>query len=189
MAIIMEEILTEYYAQNARKLHRLVDRILWKLGGWQNRDPEDFYSLANEVFVDVMRRYDGSCPFEGFLYVCLQNRVKTELSRRGSRKRLADRTAVSIDTPVRGEEELTLGDLIADDMDIERIVFEEKEEGYSRRMQLYLAKLSLLQSQVLRLRTAGYLPDEIRRELGIDRRQYRDCEAAIHSYRNLSVLL
>lgn len=184
----MEEILAEYYARNARKLHSLVDRILWRFGGWQDRDRDDFYSLANEVFVDVMRRYDGSRPFDGFLYVCLQNRIKTEMSRRNSRKRLADRLAVSIDMPVCGEEELTLGDLIADDMDIERIVFEEKEEGYSRRMQLYLAKLSGLQSDVLRLRTAGYLPDEIRRELGIDRRQYSDCEAAIRSYRNLSVL-
>ena len=187
--MIMEEILTEYYAQNARKLHRLVDRILWKFGGWQDRDKDDFYSLANEVFADVMRRYDGSHPFESFLYVCLVNRVKTEMSRRISRKRLADRLAVSIDTPVCGEEELTLGDLIADPMDIERIVLEEKEEGYSRRMQLYLAKLSRLQGQVLRFRTAGYLPGEIRRELGIDKRQYEDCEAAIHSYRNLSVLL
>jgi len=56
----MDRILMAYYADNARKLHKIVDSILLKFGGISDKDLDDFYSLANEVFVDVMRRYDGS---------------------------------------------------------------------------------------------------------------------------------
>lgn len=55
-----DQILNTYYAQNARKLHRTVDKILLKFGGLSGKDFDDFYSLANEVFVDVMNRYDDT---------------------------------------------------------------------------------------------------------------------------------
>ena len=55
----MDQVLNTYYANNAKKLHSTVDKILLKFGGLSNKDLDDFYSLANEVFVDVLRRYDG----------------------------------------------------------------------------------------------------------------------------------
>lgn len=184
----MEQILYRYYADNAQKLHRIVDRILLKFGGLADKDRDDFYSLANEVFVDVMGRYDDSQPFDGFLYSCLLNRIKTEMTKRNREKRKVDRLSVSLDTPVDEEEELTIGDMIADDLTIEKELFDEREEGYSRRMLLYLSKLSNLQKEVLRLSIAGFLPGEIQAELHISARQYADCYAAIRSYRNVSVL-
>ena len=54
----MEKILNTYYANNAKKLHIMVDKILFKLR-FTDVDNEDFYSLANEIFVDVIKRYDG----------------------------------------------------------------------------------------------------------------------------------
>lgn len=184
----MEQILVTYYSNNAKKLHNTVDRILLKFGGISDKDMDDFYSLANEVFVDVMRRYDGSQSFDGFLYSCLLNKIKTEITRRNREKRKADRMSISIDAPVGDDENCTIGDIIADDFTIEKKLFEEKEEGYSRRMLLYLSRLSNLQKEVLRLNIAGYLPSEIREELHIDEKEYTDCYAAIHSYRNVSVL-
>lgn len=184
----MEEILYTYYADNAQKLHRVVDKILLKFGGLADKDRDDFYSLANEVFVEVMGRYDDSQPFDGFLYSCLLNRIKTEMTKRNREKRKVDRLSVSIDTPVDEEEELTIGDMIADEFSIEKELFDKKEEGYSRRMLLYLSKLTNLQKEILRLSIAGFLPGEIRAELHISERQYADCYAAIHSYRNVSVL-
>lgn len=184
----MEQILVTYYSNNAKKLHNTVDRILLKFGGISDKDMDDFYSLANEVFVDVMRRYDGSQSFDGFLYSCLLNKIKTEITRRNREKRKADRMSISIDTPVGDDENCTIGDIIADDFTIEKKLFEEKEEGYSRRMLLYLSRLSNVQKEVLRLNIAGYLPSEIREELHINEKEYTDCYAAIHSYRNVSVL-
>lgn len=184
----MEQILITYYADNAKKLHKVVDRILQKFGGLSDKDVDDFYSLANEVFVDVMKRYDYTQSFDGFLYSCLLNKIKTEITRRNREKRKADRMSISIDTPVGDEENSTIGDMIADKFTIEKQLFEENEEGYSRRMLLYLDRLSNLQKEVLKLNIVGYLPNEIREELHISEKQYADCYAAIHSYRNVSVL-
>lgn len=184
----MEQILIAYYENNAKKLHKLVDKILSKFGGLSNKDLDDFYSLANEVFVDVMRRYDGSQTFDVFLYSCLLNKIKSEMTRRNREKRKADILSISIDTPIGDDEKTTVGDLIADDVTIERELFGQKEEGYSRKMLLYLNRLSGLQKEVLRLNIAGYLPNEIREELQISEKQYTDCFSAIHSYRNVSIL-
>jgi RNA polymerase sigma factor (sigma-70 family) len=184
----MEQILITYYADNAKKLHKLVDRILLKFGGLSYKDLDDFYSLSNEVFVDVMTRYDDSQSFDAFLYSCLLNKIKTEMTRRNREKRKADRISVSIDTPIGDDENSTIGDMIASDFSIEKEVFEGNEEGYSQRMLQYLSRLSTLQKEVLRLNIAGYLPNEIREELQLSEKEYADCYAAIHSYRNVSVL-
>ena len=184
----MEQILNAYYGDNAKKLHKIVDKILLNFGGLSDKDMDDFYSLANEVFVDVMRRYDDSQSFDGFLYSCLFNRIKTEMTKRNRQKRKADRLSISIDTPVGDDEDSTIGDMIADDFSIERELFEKNEEGYSKRMLVYLSRLSSIQKEILRLNIAGYFPNEIREELHISEKQYADCCAAIHSYRNISVL-
>lgn len=183
----MEQILNTYYADNAKKLHRTVDKILLKFGGLSDKDMDDFYSLANEVFWDVMKRYDNSYQFDAFLYSCLSNKIKTEMTRRNREKRKADRMSVSIDTPIGDDENITLKDIMPSDFDIEEEIF-GKEETYSEKVLLYLSRLSNLQKQVLELIAAGYIPKEIRDTLHINETQYADCYAAIHSYRNISIL-
>lgn len=184
----MDKILIIYYANNARKLHKVVDKILRKFYEVSDKDKDDFYSLANEVFVDVMKRYDNSKDFDGFLYSCLYNKIISEIKRRHREKRRADRMSISIDTPIGDDENSTIGDMIADASTIEKELFEGNEEGYSKKMLLYLSRLSNLQKEVLRLNIAGYLPGEIREELHMSEKEYADCCAAIHSYRNVSVL-
>lgn len=184
----MDQILVTYYSNNAKKLHNVVDKILFKFGGISDKDMDDFYSLANEVFVDVMRRYDNSQTFDGFLYSCLLNKIKTEITRRNREKRKADRMSISIDTPISDDENLTIGDMIADGFSIEKELFGENKAGYSRRMSLYLNKLSNLQKEILRLNISGYLPGEIREELHISEKEYADCYSAIRSYRNTKCL-
>lgn len=184
----MEDILMAYYEDNARKLHTTVDRILLKFGELPDRDLDDFYSLANEVFADVIRRYDDSQSFDTFLYSCLSNKIKSEMTKRNREKRKADRMLISIDTPVGDSGDITIGDTIADSFMIEREVFDNGEDGFSGRMMSYLNRLSKLQRDVLRLGADGYLPGEIKKELHISDRQYADCCKAIHSYRNVSVL-
>lgn len=185
----MEQVIAAYYENNAGKLHRMVDRILLKFGKLSEWDLDEFYSLANEVFADVIEKYDETRSFDAFLYSCLFNRIKTELTRMNREKRRADRLAVSIDTCIDEEENITLGDMIAGEFLIEREVLEKGKEGFSRRTLLYLSRLSKMQKDVLCMRADGYSSDEIRKELRISKKQYADCRAAIHSYRNISALL
>jgi DNA-directed RNA polymerase sigma subunit (sigma70/sigma32) len=96
---------------------------------------------------------------------------------------------ISIDAPISKDESITIADIILDEKNtIEKKVFENNEEGYSKKMLEYLDRLSTLQKNILRLIIAGYLPKEIVEELHITQKQYSDSCAAIHSYRNVCVL-
>lgn len=183
----MEQIINSYYENNARKLRRIVDQILSKFGGLSDKDMDDFYSLANAVFVDVMKRYDDSQPFDPFLYSCLSNKIKTEMTRRNRDKRRGDFASVSIYDPL-DDENTTLEDILVSDFNLEKIFFGGREGEYSRKMQHYLSRLSHLQKEVLHYTAVGYSPDEIRKKLRITEKQYADCNAAIHAYRNISLL-
>ena len=183
----MEAIINSYYNNNAQKLHKMIDKIIFRLKF--NVDNEDFYSLGNEIFIDVINRYDGKQQFDGFLYSCLIKKFKTEMTRRNRQKRQADKMAVSIETPIGENENITLSDIIADKNTIEKMFFEENEDTYSVEMQKYLNRLSSLQREVLRLISIGFDPNEILTELHINKKQYEDCYNAIHAYRNTSILM
>lgn len=185
--VFMEEQIKEYYANNAQKLRRIVDRILLKFGGLSEKDQDDFYSLANEVFVDVLGRYDSVQSFDTFLYSCLSNKIKTEITRRNRYKRKADHMTVSIDTPIGDEEDCTLGDMIADSFDMNQIIFGE-ENSKSIKIERYLERLSKLQREVVKLLADSYGAGEIQKKLQISQREYSDAMRGIHSYENTSLL-
>lgn len=158
----------------------MVDRILSKFGGIT--DPTDFYSLANEVFFDVMRRYDNESSFDIFLYSCLDRKIKTEITRRNRDKRtqyardkdgrkIRDEQGrpvviklLYLDAPV-GEDGATFGELIP--------IKEKEENPYTDIILRYMEKLSKKQRQIAEYLEVGYHPSEIRREMGISEDRYR----------------
>ena len=171
----MEQILNKYYADNAKKLHKVVNKILKRFGGLSDKDVDDFYSLSNEVFVDVMARYDDSQSFDAFLYSCLLNKIKTEMTRRNREKRKADRMSISIDTPIGDDENCTIGDMIASDFSIEKELFEkDKREEWSEEANMYLDSLSPLQRKIAFLLSDNNTPNEICEELHIRRKHFEN---------------
>lgn len=188
-AVLQSNILNAYYADNARKLHKVVDRILYKFGGLSNKDKEDFYSLANEVFVDVLKRFDYEQSFDGFLYSCLSNKIKTEITRRNREKRRADRMSVPLDAVNDSGEEYSLLDYIPSDFD----TFEEasklqKNGQYRDKVQQYISKLSNSQVNILNLLLDGYKPNEIQRILGMPPTRYLENLKTMRSYENVNIL-
>lgn len=183
-----DQILNTYYAQNARKLHRKVDKILLKFGGLSGKDFDDFYSLANEVFVDVLKRYDGVQPFDGLLYVSLSNKIKSEITKRNTEKRKADRMAVSLDAPVGDEDGRTLNELIADNFDLEEEAF-GKISSLAIKLERYMEKLSKQQKRVLELLSYCYKAAEIQEMLHMTQREYTDALDSIRAYENIRILL
>lgn len=164
----MDQILITYYDNNAQKLHNVVDRILLRFGGLSNKDLDDFYSLANEVFADVIKRYDKSQSFDGFLYSCLINKIKSEMTKRNREKRKADRMSISIDTPIGDDESCTIGDMIPDCNTIEEELFgKEKREEWRKEVIQFLNGLSPLQRKIAVLLSDDNTPEEICKELHI----------------------
>lgn len=189
LASLQSGILDQYYADNARKLHKVVDKILVKFGGLSDKDTDDFYSLANEVFVDVMKRYDYVQPFDGFLYSCLSNKIMTEITRRNREKRKADRMSTSLDAINGNNEEYSLLELIPSDFDtFEEAAKAQDIEQYQDKVQMYIARLSNEQVSILNLLIDGYKPNEAREILGISAREYADNMQIMRSYENIRIL-
>lgn len=202
----MEQILNDYYADNAKKLHSVVDKIIRKkYGGTMDKDMTEFYSVANDVFADIIKRdrYDSSKgDFDGFLYGALDLAIIDEFKRQNRDKRKAKIEVeidgemkrvpvqdVYLDAPIGEDEDSTIGDTLSDQRGVEDVFFEESEEYFSPKVELYLSKLSTLQREVLRLISIDFSPNEIIKELNINKKIYDDCYNAIHSYRNISVLI
>ena len=183
-----EDLVDLYFKNDGKVLYSLIDKVLFKLKF--DVEKSDFYSLGSEIFLDALCRYDETQDFNGFLYSCLVNKFKTEMTRRNRQKRQCDNNSISIDTPIGDEDgNFTIGDTIASKYTIEKEFFEEREESYSKEMCRYLGRLSNLQKEVLRLISIGFMPSEILEELHINQKMYEDCYQAIHSYRNISVLI
>lgn len=189
LPVFQSDILNKYYDDNARRLHKTVDKILCKFGGLSGKDTDDFYSLANEVFADALRRYDYEQSFDGFLYSCLSNKIMSEITRRNREKRKADRLSVSIDTANKDEEDYSLLDILPSDFD----TFEEaaKAQGsgrYEDKIQVYISKLSNEQVNILNLLVDGYKPGEIQKILDISSKEYTDNLQTMRSYENVKIL-
>ena len=184
----MDQILNEYYKDNAKKLHKVADKILQKFGGLSDKDYQDFYSLANEVFVDVLKRYDGTRSFDTFLYSCLCNKFKSEITARHRSKRVSNMNCVSLDTPIKADSDITIGDTIKSDYSLEKEVF-KNEYQYSEKVIQYLDRLSFIQKEVLNCIILGYTVNEILNTLHITQKQYSDCYSAIYSPKNTAILL
>ena len=183
-----KDLVDLYFKNDGKVLYSLIDKVLFKLKF--DVEKSDFYSLGSEIFLDALCRYDETQDFNGFLYSCLINKFRTEMTRRNRQKRQCDNNSISIDTPIGDDDgNFTIGDTIASKSTIEKEFFEEREESYSKEMCRYLGRLSDLQKEVLRLISIGFMPSEILEELHINKKIYEDCYQAIHSYRNISVLI
>ena len=188
-AVLQSDILESYYANNARKLHRTVDKILSKFGGLSDKDKDDFYSLANEVFAHVLKKYDDSQSFDGFLYSCLMNKIKTDITKRNRMKRKADRMAVSLDAVNGDEDGCNLMEFIPSDFDTFDEVIKRQGSGqYQGKIQRYISRLSSQQVNILNLLVDGYKPHEIREILKISQKEYTDNLQIMRSYENVKIL-
>lgn len=189
LALLQSNILNTYYSNNAKKLHQIVNKILFKFSGWSNKDMDDFYSLANEVFADVIKRYDGVQSFDGFLYSCLLNRIKSEITKRNRKKRKADRMSISLDAMRDNNEECNLLDFIPSDFDtFEEVTKRQDKEQFQDKVQHFISRLSNQQVNILNLLIDGYEPFEIRQILKISEKEYGDNLHMIKSYENIKIL-
>lgn len=188
----MEQILLQYYKDNANKLHKMVDKILKRLH-FKGVDNTDFYSLANEVFANAMRNYDHSQSFDGFLYSCLYKKFCTEMTSRTRDKRCVKIkikeknqngkelikikivSDIYLDAPINDDRNSTIGDFIADDFTVEKELFEKEErEEWREEIKEFFNSLSPLQRKIAFLLSYDNTPDEICEELDISIKHFEN---------------
>lgn len=188
----MEQIIESYYKNNSKKLHDMVDRILQKLH-FYNVDNDDFYSLANEIFIYTLMDYEQSQSFDGFLYSCLYKKFCTEMTSRTRDKRclkikvkekdengnIIETTIIvpdeRLDTPIGDDENSTIGDMIADDFSVEKEILKKDErEEWKKEIIEYLNGLSPLQRKIALLLSDNNTPNEICEELHITLKHFEN---------------
>lgn len=205
----MEEILEIYYADEAKKLHNLVDKIVSKkFGGTRGKDMDSYYSSANEVMADIVKkhRYDPSKgKFEQFLRGSLakafiddykydnrdKRRTKIEIEEEENGKIQKKKVPVPdiyLDAPAGEKMDCTIGDMLPSGFDMEAALPEMAEGVYSETVGEFMDNLSGQQKQICSLIMEGYTPGEIQEKLGITGKEYRKSWDSITSYENKRLL-
>ena len=203
----MEQYIHKYYDNGARKLRRMVNRILYskRFRGYHQQaggitDFSDFYSLADEVFVDVLHTYDPKKDFDGYLYSSLFKAFIDEIKLRKRKKRMNYKTVlhngemesvivndISLDEPLQYTENCFVSDVISDGYNLEDDFM--KEEGiYTPKVEQYLNGLPVKQRKVAVLIMRGCSTREIRQRLKITEKEYLDCMDGLRAYTNIRIL-
>lgn len=175
-----------YYQDNGKKIRRMVDRILIPFGGISQKDKDDFYSVANETFVHVLKVYNPEQNFDTFLYSCLQRKIKTEITRRNRIKRRSDAMSVSLDS-TDNETNISYLVQIASNFDVWEEV--NKNKCQNEKMEKYLNSLSKTQRKILFMLAEDFKHDEIESALKISHQQFLDNLKSIRDYENVCILL
>ncbi|MFR4166716.1 MAG: DUF262 domain-containing protein [[Clostridium] symbiosum] len=183
-----DKILDGYYKDNAQKLRAIVDKLLRDFGGISQKDYDDFYSLANAVFAGALKQYDAARDFDGFLYSCLSNRIKTEITRRNRIKRRADMTAISIDTPIGGESGATIGDTLQSEFDITKEI--DRETGLFRddKVVRYLDRIPVRTRQILEMKMEFIPASDIKKILKLSDKDYERSYRQARFFDYMSIL-
>ena len=205
----IEETIQWLFKDEAKEMKKICNKYMVKFGGISGMDYDDFYSQVGWDVSVAINNYkpNSEKTFKEFIYGVIKLSVCKQMTHRNRGKRqlivekeivdeFGNKTiikeyipTVSLDAPVGEEGGMTVGEMLAHKSTTEKDFFEEREDTYSDKMNRYLNKLSSLQREVLRLISIGFMPSEILEELHINQKMYEDCYHAIHSYRNISVLI
>lgn len=178
-----EKIVNMFFENDEEILKNMIDKILYKLGF--DVEKSDFYSLGSEIFLDALCRYDETQDFNGFLYSCLTNKFKTEMTRRNRIKRQADRNSISIDTPIGEDEESTICDFLSSDCNVEQEVI--REQKCDENVETFLSSLSNIQRKIIELKMDEIEKEEIKEKLNITNGEYNSAMKSIQMNENLSL--
>lgn len=209
----MEQILNQYYADNAKKLHSVVDKIFYKeYGGVAGRDMEEFYGIATDVFVEIIKNnsYEPSKgDFDGYLYKALKLAIVDELKRQQRAKRCAKTYETDtygnklldengkpkfviipdlrLDAPIGEDKDLTIGDTIQADFDMDIVLSEVMEECRDEKVERYLNGLSKVQRRIVEMRMEDIPVSVIKAKLELSDKEYKHNFRELRSFANISI--
>lgn len=184
------KVTKQYYENNAAKLHKMVDKILKGFGGLSQKDVDDFYSLANEVFWVAVNDFNGNGDFYGFLYSRLLLKIMSMITKRNRRKRadveviirddgkreIRYRQPLSLDIPVGSDDDdnmTTLGEITASGFDLESAISDDMGLQFSEDVNVYLKMLPQKTREIALLISDGYAPCDIVKKIHITEKEYQ----------------
>lgn len=191
-----KKLIEQYYANNASKLRKMVDGIIKKYGGLSQKDTDDFYSLANEVFWIAVNDFNGCGNFNGFLYSRLSLKIMSMITERNRKKRADVETiihsdgtvekkyhhTISLETPLYGDNSGTIAELLPSDFNIDSVISEKSGLPFSSDVNEYLDNLPQKTRKVALLISEGYKPCDIMEKMNMTEKEYQIQMDIIRTY-------
>lgn len=176
-------IIDEYCCDDMKKLKRLCNPIIVKIGGISEKDHDDIYSLAQFLLYKSVKNYDkdnaNGASFKTFFYNILSRRIyatyirdknrqcrsNTRIGKNGEVIFIPD---VSLDAPT--EETQDIKEKIASDYNVEDA--SEFDFMVDENVENFMSSLSNIQRKILEMKMKEVPTDKIRSELGISAARY-----------------
>lgn len=176
-------IIDEYCCDGMKKLKKLCNPIIMKIGGISEKDHDDIYSLAQFLLYKSVKNYDkdnaNGASFKTFFYNILSRRIyatyirdknrqcrsNTRISKNGEVIFIPD---VSLDAPT--EETQDIKEKIASDYNVEDA--SEFDFTVDENVENFMSSLSNIQRKILEMKMKEIPTDKIRSELGISAARY-----------------
>ena len=176
-------IIDEYCCDGMKKLKKLCNPIIMKIGGISEKDHDDIYSLAQFLLYKSVKNYDkdnaNGASFKTFFYNILSRRIyatyirdknrqcrsNTRISKNGEVIFIPD---VSLDAPT--EETQDIKEKIASDYSVEDA--SEFDFTVDENVENFMSSLSNIQRKILEMKMKEIPTDKIRSELGISAARY-----------------
>lgn len=176
-------IIDEYCCDGMKKLKKLCNPIIVKIGGISEKDHDDIYSLAQFLLYKSVKNYDkdnaNGASFKTFLYNILSRRIyatyirdknrqcrsNTRIGKNGEVIFIPD---VSLDAAT--EETPDIKEKIASDYNVEDA--SEFDFTVDENVENFMSSLSNIQRKILEMKMKEVPTDKIRSELGISASRY-----------------
>jgi len=185
-----------YCGDNNRELKKIVNSILKRKFNWiAQKDYDDFYSRAGEVVWECENAFDDTkgISFENYLRSCIYSKIKTQITYVNRAKRMQRDIDghplydISIDAPVGEDSDVTFGDLVPSDFDMENTL-ERRCELQNERIEAYLNSLSKVQRQIVEMKMDDIHVSEIKKELRLSDKKYKQHCQALKNFAGIHIL-
>lgn len=209
----IEAIINELYANNAFKLRKMCNKEMMRFGGIFPKDFDDFYSRVGYEISLVKKKYENeSCPFDRKTFMdyiagvvklsiwkemTYKNRSKRQMVIKNEEKDENGNVVItkvfvpnlSLDAPISDEDDSTLSDLIASNVDIEKEILESDEDVVgNKKIERYLNSLSKIQRKIIEMKMMDIEVQNIKKELNLTDRQYADYMQEAIQYEHIRLL-
>lgn len=174
LTMCQQELISDYLSDNYAKvkwcIHSTIKRSI------PAEQFEDYIGVAELALIKAARRFkpERGTKFSTFASMNIRSAIKTRLTYENRHRRLADKTAISLESKVA--DGLRVMDLISDNTTMEVQEYE--------RIQNYLDRLPKMSKMILAYRLVGFKDKEIAEELKLDNERFKYFVHLTQKYEN-----
>lgn len=213
----IEQKISEYYQNNAKKLRTMINQIFNRhYGGISDKDIDEFYGIGTDVLIEIWKKHKNGNEtfdfskgdFDGYVYNAIRMAIIDEFKRQNRDKRktkvflmdengnkvLDEKTGKPIKVPVpdiRLDAPLKDGeDATLKDMIPSDFEINKEIQGICKneKIENFLKNLPMIQRQISEMIMEGFSVSEIKERMKLSNKEYADNFQELRSFKNISIL-